>query len=407
MSANAGWTNWSGGVACTPARMATPESEDVLPALLREAERAGWEMRVAGTGHSFVPLCTSAGVLLSLDGMQGVIATDPAAMRATMWAGTKIHQIGAPLLAAGMAMENMGDIDRQSLAGAIGTGTHGTGPTLGSIATQVAGLRLLTASGDYLDCAADREPEIFAAARVSLGMLGIITRITLRVLPAYRLHEHTWVAPFDDCMDQLDALIGATRHFEFFWSPGEDACAMKALEPTDAERWEEPDTEPTIAGRLARYVHPDRIDWSYRILPSERNIRFNEMEFAVPAAHGPDCLREIRQLMREKHPDVAWPVEYRTLRADDIPLSPAYGRETVTISIHQDATLPYRPFFADAEAIFRNHRGRPHWGKVHWHSGRELRDLYPRWDEFHAVRTRLDPAGRFLNAYLREELLVE
>jgi FAD/FMN-containing dehydrogenase len=404
MSANTGWTNWSGGVTCTPSRLPMPESEDALLALFREAERAGWEMRVAGTGHSFVPLCTSAGMLLSLDGMQGIIATDPAAMQATIWAGTKIHQIGAPLLASGMAMENMGDIDRQSLAGAIGTGTHGTGPTLGSIATQVVGLRLLTASGDYLDCAADREPGIFAAARVSLGMLGIITRITLRTLPAYRLHERTWVASFDDCMDQLDTLIAATRHFEFFWLPGEDACAMKALQPTNAERVDEPEAEPVAPGRLARYVHSDRVDWSYRILPSERNIRFNEMEFAVPAAHGPDCLREIRQLMRERHPDVAWPVEYRTLHADDIPLSPAYGRETVTISVHQDATLPHRPFFTDAEAIFRNHHGRPHWGKIHWHSGRELRDLYPLWDEFHAVRARLDPTGRFLNAYLREML---
>ena len=403
---NASWTNWSGGVTCTPARLAMAESEDALVALFREAERAGWEMRVAGTGHSFVPLCTSAGMLLSLDGMQGVIEADRAAMQATIRAGTKIHQIGAPLTAAGMAMENMGDIDRQSLAGAIGTGTHGTGPTLGNIATQVVGLRLLTASGDYLDCSAERDPDIFAAARVSLGMLGIITRITLCALPAYRLHEHTWVASFDECMDNLDALIAATRHFEFFWSPGEDACAMKALHPTNAERWEEqgPETAPVAPGRLARYIHPDRADWWYRILPSERTIRFNEMEFAVPAAQGPDCLREIRQLMRKKHPDVTWPVEYRTLHADDIPLSPAYERETVTISIHQDATLSYRPFFADAEAIFRNHRGRPHWGKIHWHSGRELRDLYPRWDEFHALRERLDATGRFLNAYLREML---
>lgn len=405
MSASRGWTNWSGGVTCTPARLAMPESEDALVSLFREAERAGWEMRVAGTGHSFVPLCTSAGMLLSLDGMQGVIEADPTAMQATIWAGTKIHQIGAPLTAAGMAMENMGDIDRQSLAGAIGTGTHGTGPTLGNIATQVVSLRLLTASGDYLDCSAEREPDIFAAARVSLGMLGIITRITLRTLPAYHLHEHTWVASFDECMEKLDALIAATRHFEFFWLPGEDACAMKALHPTDAERWEERESAPVAPGRLARYVHADRVDWWHRILPSERNIRFNEMEFAVPAAQGPDCLREIRHLMREKHPDVTWPVEYRTLHADTIPLSPAYERETVTISIHQDATLPYRPFFADAEAIFRNHRGRPHWGKVHWHSGRDLRDLYPRWNDFHAIRARLDPSGRFLNAYLRDELL--
>lgn len=402
---NGGWTNWSGSVNCDPARLSTPSSEDALVAVVREAARAGMETRVAATGHSFVPLCATNGMLLSLDGLQGVVHTDPAPMRATVRAGTKIHQLGAPLLADGMAMENMGDIDRQSLAGAISTGTHGTGPTLGNIATQVVGLRLLIASGECIDCSAEREPEIFDTARVSLGMLGIITQVTLRVLPAYRLHERTWVAAFEECMVGLDGLIDATRHFEFFWSPRDDACAMKALHPTLAESVEEPTTEPLTEGRLARYLSPERVDWSYRILPSERNVRFNEMEFAVPAAHGPDCLREIRLLMREKHPDVTWPIEYRTLRADDIPLSPAYGRETVTISIHQDATLPHRAFFADAEAIFRNHHGRPHWGKMHGHGGRELRDLYPLWDQFHQMRQQVDPTGQFLNAYLRRELL--
>jgi len=257
MSMNAAWTNWSGGVTCTPAHLAMPESEDALLARFREAERAGEEMRVAGAGHSFVPLCTSTGMLLSLDGMQGIVETNAAAMHATVWAGTKIHQIGAPLLAVGMAMENMGDIDRQSLAGAISTGTHGTGPTLGNIATQVIGLRLLTATGDYLDCSAEREPELFSAARVSLGMLGIITRITLRVLPAYHLHEHTWVASFEECMDNLDTLIAATRHFEFFWLPGEDVCAMKHCTP-----------RPPSGGKIRQRNRSSRDGWHGMFIPT-------------------------------------------------------------------------------------------------------------------------------------------
>jgi FAD/FMN-containing dehydrogenase len=298
----------------------------------------------------------------------------------------------------------MGDIDRQALAGAISTGTHGTGPTLGSISTQVVGLRLALASGELVDCSPTQAPELFKAAQVSLGALGIITQVTLRCLPAYRLHERTWVAGFDECMAQLDEFIANNRHFEFFWVPSEDVCAMKTLNPTTVETLVSPN-HPTVTGRLARYVREEKIDRSYRIFPSERNLKFNETEFAVPAANGPDCLREIRDLMQRHYPAVLWPIEYRTLAADDIPLSPAYGRATVTLSVHQAAELPYQPFFADVEAIFRNHQGRPHWGKIHTHTARELAAHYPAWAAFQTVRAEVDPAGLFLNEHLRTILL--
>jgi FAD/FMN-containing dehydrogenase len=399
------WHNWSGSVGCAPGRIVAPGSEAEVAAAVREAAREGASVRVVGSGHSFVPLCATDGVLVTLDALHGVVEVDAERRRATVWAGTKLHRLGPLLHAAGLAMANLGDIDRQSLGGAVGTGTHGTGPTLGSISTQVVGIRLATADGDLLDCSAEREPELFGAARVAVGALGIATQITLQLLPAYRLRERTWVEPFEECMAHLDALIAANRHFEFFWLPGPDACAMKALNPTEAEIFTPPSPPPAPPGSLGRYTKPDRVDWSHRVLPSERNVRFNEMEFAVPAERGPECLREIRALMQTKHRDVTWAVEYRTLRADDIPLGPAHGRETVTISIHQAAELPHAPFFAAAEAIFRNHRGRPHWGKCHSHRAGELRDLYPQWDAFGAVRERIDPAGRFLNGYLRELLV--
>ena len=395
------WTNWSGSVSCTPQIIATPNSEAELIELVKEASRAGARVRVVGTGHSFLPLCAGDGVLISLDSLQGVISTQREQLTATVWAGTKIHQLGDPLWDAGMAMENMGDIDRQSIAGAISTGTHGTGRTLGNISTQVVGLRLITASGDPVECSPDINPEIFQAARVSLGAFGIITQITLRLLPAYQLHERTWVASFDECMDQLDQLIASNRHFEFFWAPREDACAMKALNPTTETAPGQRGMPEKVVGRLTRYVREERIDCSYRIFPSERHLRFNEMEFAVPEVNGPDCLREIRQLMQTKHADVAWPIEYRTLHADDIDLSPAYERATVTISIHQANDLPHQSFFADAEAIFRNHHGRPHWGKLHSHTACELQALYPRWDHFQTLRRQLDSGSLFLNDYLR------
>ena len=397
------WTNWSGSVTCRPQRIERPGSEAELIRLVEEAGKAGQTMRVAGTGHSFVPLCASEGVLVSLDGLQGVVSTDRDALQATVWAGTKIHQLGEPLLQAGMAMANMGDIDRQSIAGAISTATHGAGRSLGNISTQVVGLRLVLATGEIVDCAEEQEPELFKAAQVSLGALGIISRVTLRLLPAYRLQEKTWAIPFQECFDNLDSLIAANRHFEFFWLPQEDVCAVKTLNPTDAGPGSGPEhrPEPATSGRLARYIQQGRIDHSYRIFPSERNIKFNEMEFALPAENGPDCLLEVRALMRERYPDVAWPIEYRTVAADDIFLSPHYGRESVTISIHQAHNLPHAPFFAAAEAIFRAHQGRPHWGKIHSHEAGRLRSLYPMWDRFQAQRRRVDRQGCFLNEYLK------
>ncbi len=399
------WTNWSGNVVCAPRQTLAPPDEAGVVAAVRAAAADQTGVRAVGTGHSFVPLCATGDTLLTCDRLQGLVQTDPARQQATIRAGTKLHALGAPLHEAGLALANMGDIDRQSLAGAISTGTHGTGPTLGSIATAVVGLRLVLASGETLDCSATQHPEIFRIARVALGTLGIITRITMQLLPAYRLHERTWVAPFEGCLAELAARIAAHRHFEFFWDPVEDACAMKSLDPATATQRVAGDPAAPAPGQLSRYLNPERIDWSYRIFPSARDRRFNEMEFAVPAEHGPDCLRELRDLMRRKHPAVTWPIEYRTQRADDIPLSPAFGRETVTISLHQDSSLPYRAFFADAEAIFRNHRGRPHWGKIHGHTARELADIYPQWAQFQEVRQALDPAGIFLNPYLRELLL--
>ncbi len=410
------WTNWSGSVTCTPQMLAKPSSEGELCNLIGQANHDHATVRVVGTGHSFMPLCATDGLLLSLDNLQGIVDTSSPTTdgEVTLWAGTKLHQLGDLLWARGLSLANMGDIDRQALAGAVSTGTHGTGRTLGNLATQVVKLRLITANGEILECSPTQEAAIFNAAQVSLGALGVLSQVTLRCLPAYHLHERTWVAPFDECLAGLDEQIQTNRHFEFFWAPQDDACAMKALNPVagDAPPPDLLGIEPGVdgvarkggvplTGRLPRYIGDDRLDRNYRIFPSERNLKFNEIEFAVPATNGPDCLWELRQLMQQRYPEVVWPIEYRTLAADDIWLSPAYGRATVTISLHQAAELPYNPFFTDAEAIFRNHQGRPHWGKIHTHTAQELRGLYPQWDNFQQIRTQLDPHGRFLNPHLR------
>ncbi len=398
------WNNWAGNISAAPQQIARPGSEEELAALVQKAAQSGQSVRVVGSGHSFQPLCATDGLLLTLDDLQGVVSADSTSGLATVWAGTKLHALGGPLLAADLALENMGDIDRQSVAGAISTATHGTGAALRNLSSQVVGLRLVTAAGDVLEIDGDSAPATFKAAQVSIGSLGIITQATLACLPAYRLHERTWAEPFAECMERLDERIAATRHFEFFWVPGEDVAACKALQPVETESWQVPEDLSGLSERLRRYIGPERVDWSYRIFPSERNNRFVEMEFAVPAAAGPACMQEIRALMQEKHPAVQWPVEYRTLAADDSWLSPAYQRESVTISIHQAVDLPYAAFFADVEAIFRNYRGRPHWGKLHSLTAADFVALYPRWNDFLAVRQELDPTGCFVNEHLQRIL---
>lgn len=393
------WSNWSGNVTCTPAAVWSPPDEQTLSTFLQASTGP---VRIAGEGHSFVPLCATTGTLLTVDAWQGLVSADCERCQATVRAGTRLWQLGPVLHEVGLGLANMGDIDRQSLAGAVSTGTHGTGQTLGNFATQVVGLRLILASGEVVECSAEQHPALFAAARLGLGALGVLAQITVQALPAYQLHERTWVTAFDDCLEQLPTLIAGHRHFEFFWSPGEDACAMKALSTVNSRPDEQAKVPPPPAiGRLSRYMKPERTDWSYRIFPSERNNRFNELEFAVPAEAGPDCLRALRHLMQTRFPDVLWPLEYRTVQADEIPLSPAYGRPTVTISVHQDATLPYQEFFTAAEAIFRDYQGRPHWGKWHQCTARDLQEQYPRWDEFVTTREQVDPQGRFLSPYLQ------
>ena len=400
------WSNWSGSVLCEPQRLAMPADEAELCALVRDAGREGLCIRVAGTGHSFTPLVATNGLLLSLDNWTGVESCDVAVGHVTVRAGTKLHELGEELFALGLAMENLGDVDVQSVAGAISTGTHGTGPALANLSAHVVALRLVTAAGEVLDVSAEHHPDLLQAARVSLGMLGILSAVTLRAQPAYCLEERVWREPNALCLERLAERIGANTRFEFFWFPSSDEAECKTLNPTDLPPDE--DSAELVVGTPAAAppgaprepVERQRVGWSARVIPSVRARLFNEMEYAVPAEAGPECFRQVRTRMLERHPDVLWPVEYRTLAADDVWLSPAYGRETVTISVHQDARVPFRDFFADLESIFADHAGRPHWGKIHTRTAVDLRSAYPMVNAFLAVRERLDPDGRFLNPYL-------
>ena len=412
------WRNWSGSVVGEPAKVAAPKTEAELQALVREAAK----VRVTGAGHSFMPLCATDGLLLQLGDLEDQIIV--AADRQSAWvpAGWPISKLTAALWDQGLSLINQGDIDKQAIAGAVSTATHGTGRTLGSLATAAEGFRLVLADGGAVECDRQREPELFEAARLSLGMLGVVSRIRLKVLPAYRLKETIRRQSLKSVLDEWDALADAHRHVEFFHFPYSEHCTVKTLdvvetgdspEPGEFEdtvfqavcdlvtAW--PRTAPTLQRMLTRAIRTsERAGPAGRIFPSERSVKFEEMEYEIPAGNGAAALREAMTLVRDSRWPIIFPFEYRAVAADDIWISPMQGRACVSISFHQYAKMEWREAFAGVEKVFQSHGGRPHWAKRHTLTSADVLRLYPDAPKFGAVRKRVDPTGKFLNAHLSQ-----
>jgi FAD/FMN-containing dehydrogenase len=382
------WTNWSGRLTASPSRIVSVASEAEVVEAVRLADREGLRVHTVGAAHSHSRLAVTDGLLLDPSALRGVLRADPERREASLAAGTRIADCGEGLREYGLALRNQGDIDRQAIAGAVATGTHGTGPGLQNLSASVVGTRLVLASGEVVDCSAEALPELFTASRLSLGAFGVATEVRLALRDAYRLEERMWLEDLDAVLDRIDELTTATRHFEFFWSPGRSRAACKSLDETQAQPVYPLAEE---GGRLA---------WSYEVLANERNDKHSEMEYSLPAAHGPACMRAIRDLVHRDFEGLAWPVEYRTLAADDVWLSTAYGRPTVTISVHQGVDHDDEPLFRACEEIFLSFDGRPHWGKVHYRSGDALAAMHDRWSDWWRVRDQFDPDGRFLNELL-------
>ena len=382
------WTNWSGKCTARPDTLRFIRSVDDLQHTVADATRNGRRVRVAGSGHSHFPLVPTDDVIVDLSGLTGVVDVDPEALVATVWGGTTVFALGRPLHDLGVALANQGDIDRQAIAGAVGTGTHGTGRNLRNLSAAVVGMSLVSASGEVVKCSPTEHPELFEAARLHLGAFGPLVQLELSVEHAYRLAEHGWRATYDELRPGIDRYVGESRHFEFFWYPSRDLAIAKAVDTTD---------------RPAEYPLADegsRVGWSYEVLPNHRPVRHTEMEFAVPVERSLDCLDEIRSLLRSDFGDLTWPVEYRTVAADDVWLSQAFGRDIATISVHQGIDHDDEPLFRACEQIFRRYDGRPHWGKAHYYSGAELAAVHPQWDRWWQRRNEFDPNGTFLNDVL-------
>lgn len=435
---NAGsWQNWAGNQHAFPSDRAEPTSVDELRVVLAGAAARSRTVRCVGAGHSFTPIAVTDGVQIGLDSLRGiesVVHDDDGSARVTVLAGTRLRELTARLWDLGLAMTNLGDIDEQSIAGAISTGTHGTGGRFGGIATQVCAVELMTAGGELVQCSREENAERFDAARIGLGALGVITRVTLECVPAFALRAVEEPSTVRATLAELDATVAAVDHFEFYWFPHTDRVLTKrntrlpgdvVLKPLGKVRsyiddellsntvfeglnrvvTRVPALIPRVNAVSARALSArEYIDRSYRVFASSRTVKFVEMEYAVPASEIGWVLREVDRWLERSSVSIAFPVEVRFAAGDDIWLSTASGRPTAYIAVHQYHRRDHREYFDAVEAICRSVGGRPHWGKLHSLGSDELRDCYEHFDDFLRVRDSMDPKKLFGSEYL-ERLL--
>ena len=419
------WTNWSGYQQASPQQILKPQSLSELQDIVRQSDK----IRVVGAGHSFTPLVCTDATLLSLDHLSGVVSADEQNSIAEVWSGTRLFNLDQYLQPINQSLMQQGDIDQQSLAGAVSTGTHGTGADMQCISAYVQSFELLTASGELLQCSPTENAEIFQAGRVSLGSFGVLTKISMQDKPRYKLKEHVELCPLSEVVQHIQQWKTEHRHIEFFAFSHAEQVMLKTLDITEEdiqprkESFPSEDTLLTLCCELTRmfpslnpklqkllgvFVKPTTcVDWSSRIFPTPRNTRFNEMEYQVPVELGISCLQEILTALQKSGQQTFFPIEFRFVKGDDIWLSPFYQRDSISISVHQYIKQNPKLLFDEIEPILQRYQGRPHWGKMHSLNAGQLRMLYPKWDDFLQLRARLDPEKKFLNPYLQQLFYAE
>jgi L-gulono-1,4-lactone dehydrogenase len=417
------WTNWARDQRCAPEIIERPADEDELAAVVAGAER----VKVAGAGHSFTDIACTDGVMVDLTRMNRVLAVDGPDV--TVEAGATIRDLAPALAANGLALENQGDVDPQTVAGAISTATHGTGRRFGNLSSRVVGMRVVTASGSVVEL---REGDELLAGRVSLGALGAVASITFRCVPAFRIHRVDEPRPLDDVLARFDQLVDGNDHFELFVFPHTRSALTLTSERTDREARPTGPLKAFVrdvllenaalelacrAGRLVPGAIPtinrlvtgalsraEQLDESYRVYANRRSVRFTEMEYAIPSERVPEAVERVLALVERRGVPVGFPIEVRTAAPDDALLSTAQGRATGYIAVHQYRGMEFESYFRGVEAIMDEYGGRPHWGKRHYQTAATLRPRYPGWHRFAAVRDRLDPGRKFENEYLKRVL---
>ena len=395
------WTNWVGNQTFQPRQMIEVQSEAEVAPLIADAARRGYGVRTVGTGHSFTPIIETD-ILLDTGKLRGIIDIDTARQQVTAYPKTTVGDFGEPLWAHGLALSNQGDIDTQAIAGAIATATHGSGIQLKNFSASLVGARMVDGLGNFVEVSALQNSEVLSALQTSIGLLGMLTQVTIKVRPAYELHARTEVLPFEAMLERFNDYLHRYRSFTFFWCPTEASAALYNLAGAGADDcalrlFNEPD--PNLDRNS---LGPnERIDRAYRVYPMLYDPNFHEMEYFLPLAQAHDILREMRKLMRRWLPLSVYPLEIRNVAADEAWLSPNYQRDNLVVSISGQPGTDYWPYLRACDSLFAEFSGRPHWGKLHFMTADRLVRLFPRYEDFVQMRRRFDPTGTFLNAHTR------
>lgn len=426
------WRNWAGDQACTPAAIERPGGVAEVRAAVERAREAGRVVRVAGAGHSFSEAALTDGTLLRLDRMRRVLDVDRAGGLVRAEAGISLRELSEAMWEHGLAFENLGDVDVQSIAGATATATHGTGARLRNLSAALAEVELVSADGEVVELSEADDPDGWRAARVSVGALGVVTAVTVRAVPAFTLEGVDAAARLDDVLGALDEHVDGNDHFELYAFPYSELALTRTNNrverpprpPSRGREWLEdvllrnhvvelccragrraPALIPHLNRLLMRAAGTSRrVDRSYRVFSSPRLFRFTEMEYAIPRERAAETLRAVLALVEERRLSVPMPIEMRFVAPDDAFLSPAAGRETCYLAVHMYAGMEWEPYFRAVEEVMDAAGGRPHWGKRHFQTAETLAGRYDGWDRFQAVRRRLDPEGLFANDYVRRVL---
>jgi FAD/FMN-containing dehydrogenase len=402
------WSNWAGNQLCAPQRILHPSTEAEVQVAVTDAVDQGLGVRVVGTGHSFSALSVTDGVILCMDGMTGVTAIDDTRHRVTVAAGTTIRQMGDPLWEARLCLKNQGDIDAQQIAGAIGTATHGSGIAQQCFSAMATKFRMVLATGEVREVSTE-DPCGLAAARVAMGMLGVVTQVELEVREAFGLAENLEYWTVEQVLERFDDEMAHRRHFSFFWMPYDGSPRSLFMDwpasvgPGDCALVKLYDEVPRASLGVAPDPKYRRVDRPYRIYPDpdfQGVIVNRELEYFVPYEDGKDAFLAVRELILTKYPDQLYPIEVRSIAADDAYLSPFYQRPSISISICGHEAKDYMGFLADVAAILDDFDARPHWGKLNFMTRDRIERLFPRLGDFEAVRQELDPQGAFLSPYL-------
>jgi L-gulonolactone oxidase len=426
------WRNWAGDQACRPAATEHPANAAEVAEAIGRARAAGRGVRVAGAGHSFTDAVLTDGTLLTLDRMRRVLDVDRSSGLVRVEAGISLRELSEALWAQGLALENLGDVDAQSVAGATATGTHGTGSRLRNLSAALHEVELVTADGASARLSEAGAADAWRAARVSVGALGVVTAVTVKAVPPFTLEGIDSTAPLDETLGRLDELAAGAEHFEFYVFPHSPLALTRTNRRVDrppeppgrARAWVDdvllrnhvfglacaagrraPRLIPHLNRLLARASGTTRrVDRSYRVFASPRLVRFTEMEYALPRARVAEALRAVLAVAERPGFAVPFPIEVRFVAPDDALLSPAGGRETAYIAVHMYRGMEWEPYFRAVEQVMDGFDGRPHWGKRHFQTAATLAPRYPEWDRFQAVREELDPDGVFANGYVRRVL---